>query len=67
VTKLPEAIREQGSSLLPLAVGVMAAGVSAVLTITVLLRYVSKHSFGAFAIYRVLLALVVFSTIASRA
>lgn len=65
-TKLPEAIREQGSSLLPLGVGVAAAMVSAILTITVLLRYVSKHSFGLFALYRVLLAGVVFATIASR-
>jgi undecaprenyl-diphosphatase len=67
VTKLPEAIREQGSTLMPLVVGVAAACVSAILTITVLLRYVSKHSFGAFALYRVLLAIVVFSTIAARA
>jgi undecaprenyl-diphosphatase len=41
--------------------------VSAVLTITVLLRYVSKHSFGVFALYRVALAIVVFATIAARA
>ena len=67
VTKLPEAIREQGSTLLPLVVGVLAAMVSAVLTITVLLRYVSKHSFGVFALYRVALAVVVFATIAARA
>lgn len=67
VTKLPEAIREQGSSLAPLAVGVLAAMISAILTITVLLRYVSKHSFGIFALYRVLLAGVVFYTLAARA
>ncbi len=67
ITKLPEAVREQGSTLLPLVVGVIAAMVSAILTITVLLRYVSKHSFGLFALYRVILAGVVFATIAARA
>ena len=67
VTKLPEAVREQGSSLVPLTVGVLTAGLSAMLTITVLLRYVGKHSFGVFALYRIVLAVVVFSTLASRA
>ena len=54
-----------GASGLALA-GVIAAAISSWLAITVLLRYVSKHSFGVFAVYRVVLAAVVFATIASR-
>jgi undecaprenyl-diphosphatase len=50
----------------PLLSGVLAAAVSSWLAITVLLRYVSKHSFGIFALYRVLLAGVVFYTLATR-
>lgn len=65
IVKVPEAL---GSSTdhLPLIVGVVSAAVSAWLTITVLLRYVSKHSFGVFAVYRLILSAVVFATIASR-
>jgi undecaprenyl-diphosphatase len=51
---------------MPLVFGVLAAAVSSWLAITVLLRYVSKHSFGIFALYRVLLAGVVFYTLATR-
>jgi undecaprenyl-diphosphatase len=61
----PEAIRVEGFSM-PLVFGVLAAAVSSWLAITVLLRYVSKHSFGIFALYRVLLAGVVFYTLATR-
>ena len=61
----PEAIRAEGFST-PLLAGVLAAAVSSWLAITVLLRYVSKHSYGIFALYRVLLAGVVFYTIATR-
>jgi undecaprenyl-diphosphatase len=66
VLKVPEAIRADGISA-PLVAGVIAAAISSWLAITVLLRYVSKHSFGVFAVYRVLLAAVVFTTIATRA
>lgn len=61
----PEALRAEGLSW-PLLAGVLAAAVSSWLAITVLLRYVSKHSFGVFALYRVLLAAVVFYTLATR-
>jgi len=61
----PEALRAEGLSM-PLLYGVIAAAVSSWLAITVLLRYVSKHSFGIFALYRVLLAGVVFYTLAAR-
>lgn len=65
VKEAPEAFRTDGVSV-PLFYGVIAAAVSSWLAITVLLRYVSKHSFGIFALYRVLLAGVVFYTLATR-
>ena len=66
VLKAPEALRADGLTL-PLVAGVLAAAVSSILAITVLLRYVSRHSFGIFALYRIVLGAVVFATIASRA
>jgi undecaprenyl-diphosphatase len=65
IFEAPGALRTEGFSA-PLLVGVAAAAVSSWLAITVLLRYVSKHSFGVFALYRVLLAGVVFYTLATR-
>lgn len=66
IVKMPDALREHGASL-PLLAGVVAAAVSSWFAIAVLLRYVARHSFGIFAIYRVLLGIVVFATLASRA
>lgn len=63
--KVPEALRETGPKL-PLLVGVLAAGVSGWLAISVLLRFVARHSYGVFAIYRVLLGLAVLSLLAAR-
>ena len=63
--KMPQAIRAEGFSL-PLIVGVLTAAISSWLAITVLLRYVSKHSFGVFAAYRLVLAATVFITLALR-
>lgn len=63
--KMPEAIRAEGLSL-PLVVGVLVAAASSLVAITVLLRYVGKHSFGIFAAYRLCLAAAVFITIAMR-
>ncbi len=63
--KMPEVIREGGFSA-PLVCGVLAAFVSSWLAITVLLRYISKHSFGVFAIYRLGLAAVILITLAVR-
>ncbi len=65
VMKAPEALRTEGFSL-PLIAGVIAAAVSSWLAITVLLRYISRHSFGIFALYRLVLGAVIFFTIASR-
>ena len=65
VLKVPQAIRE-ADSLVPLTAGVIAAFVSSWIAITVLLRYISKHSFGVFALYRLLLAGAVVATILAR-
>jgi undecaprenyl-diphosphatase len=65
VLKVPEAVRTHGVSL-PLLAGVAAAAVSSWVAIEVLLRYVSKHSFGVFAAYRVVLAAVVLWVVAVR-
>lgn len=65
VLKMPQAIRAEGFSV-PLIVGVLTAAISSWLAITVLLRYVSKHSFGVFAAYRLVLAAAVFITLALR-
>ena len=66
VMKGPEALQTEGVTM-PLLVGVVAAAVSSWLAITVQLRYVSKHSFGIFALYRLLLAAGVLATVAARA
>lgn len=63
--KLPEVIRDSGA-IGPLAAGIAAAAVSSWLAITVLLRFVSRHSFGVFAAYRIVLGLIVFALLALR-
>jgi undecaprenyl-diphosphatase len=63
--KVPELIRAQGVTL-PLLAGVVAAAISSWLAIAILLRYVSRHSFGVFAVYRLVLGAVVLILLASR-
>ena len=58
VLKLPQAIHEQGLSA-PMIVGILASAVSGWLAITVLLRLVIRHSYGVFAVYRVVLGAAV--------
>lgn len=65
VLKLPEVIRDSGA-IAPLAAGIVAAAISSWLAITVLLRFVSRHSFGVFAAYRIVLGAVVFALLAWR-
>jgi undecaprenyl-diphosphatase len=62
VLKTPEALAAEGLSA-ALVAGIIAAGVSSWLAITVLLRFVSRNSFGVFAVYRVLLGLVVLGSL----
>lgn len=63
--KVPDALREGGINA-PLVVGVVAAAASSWLAIAVLLRYVSRHSYGLFAAYRVLLSAAVLGLVALR-
>ncbi len=65
VFKLPQVLRADGARL-PLLLGIAAAAVSSWLAITVLLRFVSRHSFGVFALYRIALGILVFALIAWR-
>jgi undecaprenyl-diphosphatase len=51
----------------PLATGVIAAAVSSWFAIAIVLRYVKTHSYGVFALYRVLLAAAVVALWFSRA
>ena len=61
----PKVIREAGFTT-PLLVGVVASAVSGWLAITILIRYVARHSYGIFALYRVLLGIAVFLILYSR-
>ena len=65
VFKLPDAVRE-AESVVPLAVGVVAAAVSAWIAIAVLLRYVARRSYGIFAVYRVVFGALIFYLIYAR-
>jgi undecaprenyl-diphosphatase len=56
VLKGPDAAAEGIST--QLVAGVIAAAVSSWLAISVLLRYVSRHSYGIFALYRIVLGIV---------
>ena len=63
--KLPDAIREGGVSA-PLVVGIVAAALSSWFAIAVLLRYVSRHSYGVFALYRLAFGAVVLAIYYAR-
>jgi len=65
VLKGPEVLR--GGGLGPeLIVGVLASAISGWLAISVLLRYVTRHSYGIFALYRILLGVMVFVVLYAR-
>ena len=66
VLKMPQAIREQGLSA-PMIVGILASAVSGWLAISVLLRVVTRHSYGVFAAYRVILGAAVLFVVARGA
>jgi undecaprenyl-diphosphatase len=65
VLKVPHVMRDSGLTL-PLLVGVAASAISGWLAISVLLKYVSRHSYGVFALYRVLLGVVVLAIYFAR-
>jgi undecaprenyl-diphosphatase len=56
--KLPHVLKTEGLDA-PLVVGVVASALSGWLAISVLLRFVVRRSYGVFAIYRVVVGLIV--------
>lgn len=64
VLKVPALLRSD--DLTTLVVGIVASAVSGWLAIAVLLRYLSKHSFGVFALYRLLLGAGILALVAAR-
>lgn len=65
VLKVPTLLRTEGMSATLIA-GVISAAMSSWLAIAVLLRYVSRHSFGVFALYRLVLGAVILTLLATR-
>jgi undecaprenyl-diphosphatase len=63
--KVPDLLRTEGVTA-TLVAGVISAGVSSWLAIAVLLRYVSRHSFGVFAVYRLALGALILGLLATR-
>lgn len=64
VVKVPEALHE--GVTLPIVLGILASGISGWLAISVLLKFVSTRSFGVFAVYRVILGVVILALLYSR-
>jgi undecaprenyl-diphosphatase len=65
VYEVPKALAEGGLGA-PIIAGVIASALSGWLAISVLLRYVARHGFGIFAVYRIVLAIVVLALVAAR-
>lgn len=65
ILKVPHVMRETGMNA-PLLVGVAASAISGWLAISVLLKYVSRHSYGVFALYRIVLGLAVLAIYFAR-
>jgi undecaprenyl-diphosphatase len=65
VLKGPDVLRTTGITA-PLVIGVVAAAVSSWLAISILLRYVIRHSYGIFALYRIVLGVVVLVILYAR-
>jgi len=54
ILKAPEALRAEGLGV-PVLVGVVTAAVSSYAAVAFLLRYLTRHGFGVFALYRLVL------------
>lgn len=65
VYEAPKALKE-GASIAPLVVGVAAAAISGWLAIAVLMKFLSRHSYGIFAVYRVLLGIIILAVLYGR-
>ena len=66
VVEAPKAIQQHGFSA-PLIVGVVASALSGWLAISVLLKFVARHSYGVFAAYRLIIGVTVLAIAALRA
>jgi len=64
ILKVPHLVRE--GVTVPLAVGVVSAAASSLFAIAVVLRYVKRHSYGVFALYRLLLGAAVLALVIYR-
>jgi undecaprenyl-diphosphatase len=64
VLKVPALLRSDDLTML--VVGILASAASGWLAIAVLLRYLSKHSFGVFALYRLALGALILAIVAIR-
>jgi undecaprenyl-diphosphatase len=64
VLKAPTLFR--ADDVTPLVLGILTSAVSGWLAIAVLLRYVSRHSFGVFALYRIVLGAAILVLVATR-
>ena len=64
VLKVPALLRSDDLTML--IVGILASAVSGWLAIAVLLRYLGKHSFGVFALYRLALGALILGIVAIR-
>ncbi|MFE5813690.1 undecaprenyl-diphosphate phosphatase [Streptomyces sp. NPDC056479] len=60
IYELKDALGATGTGVLPLAVGTAVSFVVAYASIAWLLRFVAKHSFNAFVIYRIVVGLLLF-------
>jgi undecaprenyl-diphosphatase len=65
ILKVPQVLRTEGLSP-TLVAGVLASAVSGWIAITILLRFVVRRSYGIFAIYRVVLGLIILAVAFSR-
>ena len=63
--EVPKAIAEGGLGA-PIVAGVIASGLSGWLAISVLLKYVARHGFGVFAVYRIAVGVGVLALVAAR-
>jgi undecaprenyl-diphosphatase len=61
----PKALQQSGFSN-ELMSGIAASAISGWLAISILMRYVSRHSYGIFAVYRIMLGLAVLAVVYAR-
>ena len=66
VLKAPDAFT-QDTEAATILIGIAAAALSSWAAIAVLLRFVSRYSFGVFAAYRLVLGVIILATVAARA